>query len=116
MKKTITLLVLFECLFWNFSFAQITWSKILTPITTYTIEEGPDGTFISAMDSSGPYVLHLDAFGNTIWVKYPQVRTTGEGIFCAVHDRSGGFIVGGESPDTTGVYDDEPFVLRLDTN
>lgn len=115
MKKTTTLVIALLCSA-LFSSAQITWSKILSPSFTWTIEECFDGSFIVAMDSSGPYVLHMDAYGNQLWVAMPQVRTSGESIYCAAPDLNGGYIVGGVSPDTTGTFDSEPFLLRLDEN
>lgn len=115
MKKTTTLVIALLCSA-LFSSAQITWSKTLSPSFTWTIEECFDGSFIVAMDSSGPYVLHMDAYGNQLWVAMPQVRTSGESIYCAAPDLNGGYIVGGVSPDTTGTFDSEPFLLRLDEN
>jgi hypothetical protein len=115
MKRIFTFLSLFS-LVYSYSNGQITWSRYLNPNTTYTIEETSDGSFIACLDSGFSYILKLDAFGNSVWVRHPAARNVADELFCIAPDYNGHFIVGGTSPDTTFTHDNEPFILRLDEN
>jgi hypothetical protein len=114
MKTKLLLVIL--CGISMLSNAQITWSRYLTAYSTNTIEEAPDGSFIACLDSGGSYLLKLDAYGNTIWVKHPTPRLPDDILFCAYPDNNGHYILGGQSPDTTFTYDTEPYIQQVDEN
>jgi hypothetical protein len=117
MKKNILVTSFFLLVFILNSNAQRTFEKFLSITKIYGAEQNPDGSYILCFDSSGPGVMKLDNCGDRVWVNFPTVRNNAERIYDIAPDPiGGGYIAGGSSPDTSGVYTHEPFLMILDQN
>ncbi len=116
-KSTLLKLVLPLILFSQSAIGQRTFEAILNVTNIHGVEQNPDGTYILSFDSTSDGIMKLDACGLPLWTAFPSVRGSGEGIRSVVYDPfTGGFLAGGSSPDTSGVYDNEPTLLLLDAN
>ncbi len=97
--------------------AQITFETFLNITKIYGAEQNPDGSYILCFDSAGAGVMKLDGCGDRLWTTFPSVRRNDEKIYDVAPDPfTGGYIAGGNSPDSTGIFDDEPTLLLLDAN
>jgi hypothetical protein len=96
--------------------AQSTWQRAFTFGFGYAVDELSDGSFICAFDSMGnSYLLKLSATGQTLATFAPVIRTDGESIYGIAADPHGGYLVCGESPDTSGAANLNGFYARIDT-
>jgi len=116
-KSTYFKLVLPLILFSQSAIGQRTFEAILNVTNIHGVEQNPDGTYILSFDSTSDGVMKLDACGQVVWTTFPSVRGSGEAIRSVVYDPyTGGYFAGGNSPDTSGVYDNEPTLLLLDAD
>lgn len=99
------------------SFAQRTFETFLNITKIHSVEQNPDGSYILSFDSVGAGVMKLDACGSRTWSTSPVFRTSSEVLYDVAPDPyTGGYIAGGSSPDTTGTFTAEPFIIQLDAN
>ncbi len=97
--------------------AQRTFETLLGSTGIFGVDQNPDGTYILSFDSSGDGIMKLDECGRHMWTAFPFVRRNDEVISTISYNPfTGGYIAGGNSPDSTGVFDNEPFLMLLDAN
>ncbi len=117
MKKSTLLVLVFVLFSLHQTSAQRTFETLLNTGTIYSAEQNPDGSYILCFDSAGAGVMKLDECGQVLWSARPSVRRSDESIYSVAPDLfTGGYVAGGNSPDSTGVVDNEPFLMLLDAN